>query len=242
MKKIFTLVFFALPIGALAQGIELYIDGESTDVTGTEVTLSGGESIHENFDVVNVSGGALDLAVERVRLSHVSGAGDYVCWGLDLLSGVCYSESTVSADDPFLSPDVFTWNNLDTGLMSVYYIAHGNVGTSVYRYYVVDDGSGTRLDSVDVKFVSTVGIEEASYFNVSVYPNPVSSELKVELNTTNDANYEVSLRNIIGQEVLRTKIKNGVNKLDVSTLQRGVYFYSILTDGDAIKTKKLIVR
>ncbi len=242
MKTLATLFGLGFGLTAAAQSIEIFIDGQTVDVSGTVVTVAGGETIHEQFDIYNASVGSLDLKCTRVKISETTGTSDYLCWGLDLLSGVCYSASTVGPSDPWTTPDMFTWAPGDTGLLSVYYLANANPGTSVYRYYIVEDGPETLLDSVDVEFVSTVSINEIPKMNVSVYPNPAKGSLNVLINGTASEEYQMVVYGLAGEKVLTTNLTDGVNKVDIARLSPGVYFYSVLFEQVVIETRKLIVR
>lgn len=77
---------------------------------------------------------------------------------------------------------------------------------------------------------------EVSEFNV--YPNPTSTGSVNIVSKTNDA-IQVSVFDILGKQVLENTVKN--NRLDVSTLNAGVYIMKISQNGNAI-TKKLVVR
>ncbi len=243
MKKILTLlVCMTLFVGVQAQVIGIFIDGTPTDVSGTIVDLAGGEEIHEDFDIVNESGSAYILRVTRAKIQTVSGSTDYLCWGKDAASGICYPASTVGPNDPWTTPDAYTWNPLDTGLLSVYHQANGYVGVAMYRYYIIDD-MGTQLDSVDVRFTSTVGIEDPKEVTFSAYPNPASNIFNIEMSDNADGDiYQLNIHNIMGQIVMHGLLTDGKNTVNVSTLKNGVYFYSILKNNKALETKKVVIR
>ena len=240
MKKLYFLgLGFLLGTSTIAQTVTVTEVGGSTDITGTTITLSGGESIHETYDVNNVSGGDLDLGIERYKMSEISGSTDYVCWGLNELSGTCYPSSAVAPNNPWTTPDTPTITDGSAAWLSIYYNANGTPGTSTYRYYIVDD-SGTRLDSFDVNYTSTVSIEEQQ-IDVSVYPNPAADVVNIEVNG-NDNNVQVAIYNVLGEAVLTENLGNGVNTLNTSNLVGGVYFYSIKRGNKVIETKKLVIK
>ena len=241
MKKLFTLLSVGFVCGASAQSIEIY-QGGTTDISGTMIELTGGETIHENLDFTNVSGASLDLKCTRLKLSEVTGATDYLCWGKNELDGVCYSSSTVGPSNPWTTPAVFTWTDGEAGLLSVYHVANGNPGTAIFRYYIVEDGSEIKLDSVDVKYVSTVGINESPKVEFSVYPNPATDHVNVFVSGIDNQNYTVEIYSVVGKKVISQNILEGTNKLDVSALNSGVYFYSVLRNNELIETKKLVIR
>jgi hypothetical protein len=83
---------------------------------------------------------------------------------------------------------------------------------------------------------------------VGAYPNPVSGQsVQIDINLSRRANdASISLYNLAGQQVYNEKMPAlaiGMNqlKVDVSQLQAGVYFYSLVVDGFK-ETRKLVVQ
>lgn len=73
---------------------------------------------------------------------------------------------------------------------------------------------------------------------VAVYPNPANNVLTIE----NAQGSDVSVFNMLGQELLRTDVKDNMQTLNVSELPEGSYIVRI-ANGTEIKTQKLnIVR
>jgi len=242
MKKTFTFLgLLAFSFGAMAQGIEIYLPDTDDLVSGTVVELNAAsETMHQEFDVKNVSGGTLNLRIERVKVLELAGTQDYLCWGANPESGACYSAGAVSPENPFITPDASDLENGLRGWLATYHVTNGFSGCAQYRYYVIDD-IGTRLDSVDVKHCSTVGIEEEAKVVISVFPNPASSIVNITMeNNVNNVQFE--LYNVIGNVALKTKLNAGKNEVNIEKLPNGVYFYSILKEGSVLETKKLVVR
>jgi hypothetical protein len=237
MKKIVTcLALLAATVGAQAQGVEINIIGETDDVSGTIVEVSNGEaSPSAKFEFKNVSGATIIMNVERIRIIELAGTADYLCWGLE-----CYDEGFVSASDPFISPDVLDVLNDSSAVLLSYHETHDVAGCVQYRYFALDD-AGTRLDSVDVKYCSTVSVDENEKFDISIYPNPVSEVLTVKLDQNMD-NVGFELYNVLGDVVMTKNLSKGQNYLDVQALPNGVYFYAVMLEGNALETKKLVVR
>lgn len=242
MKKIYTLTsILSLSLAASAQGIEIEIPGEGIDVSGTVVEIIGEEiDLHQDFDVNNVSGSTMTLRIERKKMVELDGTADYICWGADIETGACYPSGAVSPYDPWVTPDASDLNDGDSGWLSTHHIGNDIEGSAQYRYYIIDE-TDTKLDSVDVLFTFAVGIEEEQNLTVSLYPNPATSIVNIELNeTVNNVNF--NLYNVLGDRVMDRKLNAGNNSVNVSNLPNGVYFYSILKDGVIAETKKLVVR
>ena len=242
MKKIITCVgLFAITLGASAQGIEIYYpDGEEV-ISGTVVELNAGDdNLHQEFDVKNISGATLNLRIERKKITELEGTQDYLCWGADPETGACYSAGAVSPFNPWVTPDASDLLDGNRGWLATYHVTNNFAGCAQYRYYVIDD-TDLRRDSIDVLYCSTVSIKEELNVAVSVYPNPASNFVNVVMENAHN-NVDFTLYNILGETVATAKLNAGSNEVALNKLPNGVYFYSILKEGNILETKKLIVR
>lgn len=92
-------------------------------------------------------------------------------------------------------------------------------------------------DMNDVQLFTSV--QEINDVKVSVYPNPVQNQLTFELSTSN---YSVRIIDITGKTVSNNISTSNRLKVNTSTLNNGIYFYSILNDnGNVITTNKFVV-
>ncbi len=71
---------------------------------------------------------------------------------------------------------------------------------------------------------------------ISIYPNPVSNELFIEISDNSKA--KCIIMDILGNE-LRNEAINSSEKMDISKLPSGIYFVKVITDTNEI-TKKII--
>lgn len=82
-------------------------------------------------------------------------------------------------------------------------------------------------------------INEVNNIKVSVYPNPVQNQLNFDLSV---ANYSVRIVDITGKTVSNTNSTSNKLKVNTSSFNNGLYFYSIFDDnGSLITTNKFIV-
>jgi hypothetical protein len=102
------------------------------------------------------------------------------------------------------------------------------------NYYV--DSTMVRIDSTNITGVITVKNGGAE---VSVFPNPVSDKIFIELKGTSHA--EIALLNTIGNEVKRISVRQEISELEVKDLAEGIYFVQIQTLQGTV-TKKIIVQ
>ena len=83
---------------------------------------------------------------------------------------------------------------------------------------------------------------------INIWPNPASNIIHINFN--NDSNLParqvnektvLTIRNILGEELLRKQIQNVETVIDISGLQNGFYFVSVKTDKNQINSTILII-
>lgn len=87
---------------------------------------------------------------------------------------------------------------------------------------------------------STVSsIVNESQIEVSMYPNPATSELNIDINNIQDSNFEVIIFSYLGNIVYKETIKNvdETTKLtiDIQNFRQGIYILQIKTK-DSVST------
>ncbi len=73
----------------------------------------------------------------------------------------------------------------------------------------------------------------------SIYPNPSTGIVTIQLNELN-ANAFASITNIQGQEILRKKLTQNANQLDLSSFGKGIYFVKVVIN-QRIEIKKIVI-
>ncbi len=240
MKSILlTLSLILISTLSLAQSVEIYKEGYTTDISGTTVSGSG-DSFEMKYymDFKNTSGSTQTFTLERKKMEVVAGVGDYLCWGASLVEGACYPEEIVTPEDPFITPLEVTLENDSMGIIWSYHIPNNVSGNNTYRYYVV--ANGAPVDSVDVNYSYTLSVQSQKPATVNVFPNPANHVLNVNIEHMS-SNSSISIYDITGKVVLNSPIINGNNQLNVEDLNAGVYFYAIRNNKDIIETKKLLI-
>lgn len=99
-----------------------------------------------------------------------------------------------------------------------------------FSYYYIDDISLSINNNTTNMFESTENLSM-----IDLYPNPTSD--KVIINKNTHKNVFVIITNIVGKEILKT---NTQKEIDISTLEKGIYFVDIYIDKEKITTKKII--
>ena len=110
------------------------------------------------------------------------------------------------------------------------------VGEGMFTYNVVARNGNKYSQPTFVTVVNgLVEVVEMETMKVSVYPNPTSGILNVEIGE----NFNATIYNYQGQVVMRNNISNG--QIDMSKLSSGVYFVEIRTNNN-VSVEKVIVK
>jgi len=102
-------------------------------------------------------------------------------------------------------------------------------------YLYVDD----LCLSTDSIFTETgsVGLSTNKLSTVSIFPNPVQSQLTI--NCPTGTNYSVFIQDIFGHKVLSTKIIGPTN-IDLSSILNGIYFLYLTNDNSSTRVKLVV--
>jgi hypothetical protein len=84
---------------------------------------------------------------------------------------------------------------------------------------------------------------------ISIFPNPASTIIHISFNNysnlpTGQAGEKtiLTIRNILGEELLSKQIQNDITVIDVSGLQKGLYFAEIKSGNKQTVSTKLIIQ
>lgn len=117
----------------------------------------------------------------------------------------------------------------------------------IMKYSIYEEGSH-EMFIINVIFkYSAYGIEDNNIVEEfsNAYPTPASNVVNFDYSfNAGVSSAMVAVYNIMGQEVLRSDISgtNGKLSINVSDLADGVYFYSLVVNGETVKSSKLVVR
>jgi hypothetical protein len=131
------------------------------------------------------------------------------------------------------SIDGSTYSNTDGMFMSV------DAGS----YSVTAKSSGGCI-SLGTSVILTVctGIANLGDVNtVTIYPNPFSASIDIILKAALKINNaELRIYDVLGNEVLSTKIVQQLTTLKTSNLNSGIYFYKLINNNLTVQSGKLI--
>jgi len=85
---------------------------------------------------------------------------------------------------------------------------------------------------------SPLSINESERKQVQVYPNPATQKINIE---TQVIFSNIKLYSIDGKEVLSRSLRKGINSINISKLNRGIYFYVISDATGTSNSNKIII-
>jgi hypothetical protein len=121
----------------------------------------------------------------------------------------------------------FNFNNQATGTAAFNAAFPYNKASIFFNFGTVGSGQTYYFD--DMKFgAAALGVNSFNASNIRMYPNPTSAVFTIE---ANDVIENVSLYNVLGQEVLVRNSNSNSVTLDVANLQTGVYVVKTMIGG-----------
>ncbi|OPZ99270.1 MAG: hypothetical protein BWY70_01014 [Bacteroidetes bacterium ADurb.Bin408] len=241
MKKIilFTTSLFLTTV-IFAQTFQI-LNANKENVSNTGFNVSGNPNsiIEAHIYIVNTSASFAQFKVKKIETNVLANTVNTFCF-----NGQCYPPSV------FETPSFITLQAGDTSTSTAFYgdyTPNGVIGASVITYVVFNANNTNDSTYVNVTYtVNPASVYKPDYSKIEFsnpYPNPAVVQARINYNIPyafNSAN--LILRNLIGTKVKEIEITNPQGKLtiDVTDLNEGIYFYSLIIDGNIILTRKLI--
>ncbi len=241
MKKLYTLLA-TFSLVSLSWGqYEIFLEGGSTDIGGTVHVVDNvvpDDLVAVKFYIQNLTGSDQTMSACRTKIYAPFQWTDQVCWAPypdPTFQGGCYPVSQTV----WCSPTVVIPAAGEGEL-----IADINVITSegggLYRYYF--KVGGVAVDSVDIHINPLASVDEPGQAQVGMTasPNPASSS--VTINTAGGSgDYQVRVTDVMGKVVYSGQA-GAVETIDVSNFNNGVYLVTAFEKGEAIQTRRIVVK
>lgn len=258
MKKTILLSLFALAFSSLsAQSFQIREAGSTINVSGDTIyydimasEVTPGDEFafweHAKFHVYNFSGSDQQIRLKRVRLNVPADWDDKICW-----PPTCFNTS----GNPYLTPNSGAYtapiiydggnitdkNNAVAEIKPQFY--PGTLGSiATYKYVLMDASATQSIDSITfiITYTDDLGINDLKKdIVVSLNPNPASNYVNVS--AAGLSNAQIVVLDVLGNVVYKNEFSNEL-KLNTTSLNDGVYFINIQSDGAKRITKKLVVR
>jgi hypothetical protein len=127
--------------------------------------------------------------------------------------------------DPFYSCHAISESSDFLGLRC---FNHPDIGFHDYKLRPDCDYVVTHVDEFNV------------LADLKISPNPTTAFFEITYQNKNKAEATLQVCNLLGQEILKEKLKAGNNKINASEWARGVYLYCIIQEGEIIANGKLV--
>jgi len=161
------------------------------------------------------------------------------------LTGIASFDVQYDDDQNFGSPDSASVEGTKSSYKALY-----KLNNNVFYYWKVRARSNGFVSQwSDVwNFLTppAVGISEPAIDkpSVTIYPNPGNGNLNISINTSQSIDVKVTVLNLVGQTLLTKDLVfrpgNRVVNLDLTGLQKGIYFVRILKGSDFYSEKLVI--
>jgi len=107
--------------------------------------------------------------------------------------------------------------------------------------YIKDTPTGT-ICSYAYPMTCTVGINEYSQSGFSVYPNPATDNITIDLANFNNQNASIRIYDIAGKQVELLETTASKSVINIEYFNAGIYFVAVSVNSNKIFTRKLVVR
>lgn len=124
--------------------------------------------------------------------------------------------------------------NSEMGGGSVTLKAAAAVGSNAYWNDDIYKISGSMT------VTGTAGVEELEAKSVQVYPNPAQNEIHVQLEDLTEIN-TVTITDVTGAIVTEQTVSQSETNVNVSALENGIYFVSVLGQNGTTGVKRIVV-
>jgi hypothetical protein len=232
LLRTFALSLF-LPFGLSAQNLNIV--SFDTLVQGNANTAT---DIFAHAAIQNTGNATIDVRVKR----HILNANaltdeNAICWV------VCYDQATdVSLFTIDLAPGQTSTADF-TG--HVYPDADGTEWNGQIAYTFYDDANPNDSARIVVRFETVRGLNapDLSKSAWKVYPNPADQYVEFSIDAQRYKGASLVITDLLGHTVRKKSFSAGETKarLTTSDLKSGVYFYTLVVEGKAVETRKLVV-
>ena len=106
----------------------------------------------------------------------------------------------------------------------------------------MDRKVNTVAEATTVYTPSTNAISKLNTSDITLYPNPATDLIAIQLNGLNTSNVTIRLIDLMGREISQTTIRPGstIAYYDVQAVYEGTYLLEF-TDGNTTFSKKVVI-
>lgn len=152
----------------------------------------------------------------------------------------CPGNQTVNADanNTYSMTNFTSQTNIISANCSATATQNPIVGTSLVpgTYAVTMTATGGATCNFQLTVQPFLGVEDFIKNNLKIYPNPASTQITIKGDFVADKN--ISIYNMLGQQVMKNRLNSNENVIDISNLALGVYTIQFNETGTSVKFVK----
>lgn len=164
----------------------------------------------------NISGDTILLAWTKISEDIPAG------WDYSLCDkGTCYPGFPLSGTMASVTAP-------DSGFLGVNVDPYSLPGTLTIRFYVYETSAPSAGDTLTwILTAQPTGIEDISYTDFNIYPNPSSDYIQVKLSNYVSASANLTIYDLNGRIILKRGMVQQNGRIDISSLSAGNYILEI---------------
>jgi hypothetical protein len=222
-----------MPCGILSQVIATVSHSTSSSLTQTSC-----DSLVLNNQTFNASGIYMQTLVNAAGCDSI----------LTLDLTINNANASITANDPMLSANAagatYQWVDCNNNYSPIAGETNQAFTAVVNGSYAVIVTENNCTDTSVCYMVTTVGIDSRTQNAFSIYPNPATSEVSMQISVASAQQAEIAFFTAEGQLVIAEKLSlsagNNMKNFDLQQLSKGVYQVRITTT-DQVIIKKLVL-
>ncbi len=249
MKKIVLILALYFSLFSLKAQLKIIDPLTSLEVLNSyTVQVSPGSPTHSfDFEIHNEYLTSKTIKIKRYLLQHTSGQDIYYCFGTN-----CYNANTnpvfIPTQNVTLTSGGMLPNGAGTYGLKTDFDDNNVVGTSFVRYTLFDVNNISDSVSFTINYeVNSVGLKQNEMFKYSMnpcMPNPAKQYTNISYEIKNNEGIaKLILFDLLGNNVRETRLTEtiGIQKIDLTGLNDGIYFYTLQINGKNMVSRKLII-
>jgi hypothetical protein len=227
-KPVLHLLLIVCTLQATAQKVSIWQGNREITNSRQNVRLAVGEEVQHTLTFENNTNEELTISIKRSASETKSIKRSDIYWKANSHKQAKRTLLPKGSEDA-----------------AIHFQAGTTTATEKVLYTVVfSDKAGTQ-DSVHTQFHYQVQEPtRASYekLKMSLYPNPVQTELAIDIKEM-PGTCDVVIYNNIGQQVRKIHLSNTreITRISVSEFNSGLYFASVVKDDEILLTKRFLV-
>ena len=223
-----------------------FVTAQSLVVTGDTAFIGDPNiQLEHHLVVKNISVDSINVICQKTNITLPLGmpvwAGSSYCF-----AGTCYPTSSTNPSSSAIlaSGQAFSFDNNDTDAHSGYFNTGGISGLASVEYCFFDENNPSDETCVVITYniSAPTAMDDYQPFTKlgDFYPNPTSEMVYF---TFNGNAATLKLIDILGNNVKEILLsQEGIQKLDLSDMNKGIYFGNLIVNNEVVSIKKLIIK